>query len=190
MGLAKQAKILSDKQQEAVLSYLAGHRQPVRNVLMFLLSVDAGLRSKEIAGLKWSMVTDAGGDLADALRLTDSAAKGNSGGVVYLSKRLKKALQEQAKLSKGSDKVIMSQRGHAMSAQSVTNWFFTLYQSLGFDGCSSHSGRRTAITRWARKISSVGGSIRDVQALARHSSLAMTQKYVEVSEDACKRVVG
>ena len=77
-----------------------------------------------------------------------------------------------------------------MSAQVVTNWFFILYQKLGFDGCSSHSGRRTAITRWARKISSVGGSLRDVQALARHSSLQMTQRYIEVSEDACRLVVG
>ena len=46
------------------------------------------------------------------------------------------------------------------------------------------------ITKWARKISSVGGSLRDVQSLARHSSLAMTQKYIEVSEDAMKKVVG
>ena len=77
-----------------------------------------------------------------------------------------------------------------MSAQSVTNWFFTLYKRLGYEGCSSHSGRRTAITRWSRKISSVGGSLRDVQSLARHSPLQMTQRYIEVSEDAMKKVVG
>ena len=77
-----------------------------------------------------------------------------------------------------------------MSAQSVTNWFFNLYKKLGYEGCSSHSGRRTAITRWSRKISSVGGSLRDVQSLARHSSLQMTQRYIEVSEDAMRKVVG
>ena len=37
---------------------------------------------------------------------------------------------------------------------------------------------------------SVGGSLRDVQSLARHSSLQMTQRYIEVSEDAMKKVVG
>jgi integrase/recombinase XerD len=36
----------------------------------------------------------------------------------------------------------------------------------------------------------VGGSLRDVQALARHSSLQMTQRYIEVSEDAMRKVVG
>ena len=36
----------------------------------------------------------------------------------------------------------------------------------------------------------VGGSLLDVQSLARHSSLQMTQRYIEVSEDAMKKVVG
>lgn len=76
------------------------------------------------------------------------------------------------------------------SAQVVANWFWTLYRELGFSGCSSHSGRRTAITRWARNIASAGGSLRDVQALARHSTLAMTQRYIELSEGAMSRVVG
>ena len=62
-----------------------------------------------------------------------------------------------------------------MSAQVVVN-LFELYRALGFDGCSSHSVRRTAIMRWARKVSSVGGSMRDVQKLAGHSSLQMTQR--------------
>ena len=167
MTLGKQAKVLSDNQQKAVMAFISANRLAPRNTVMFLLSVDAGLRAKEVASLEWSMITNADGSLADVIRLQDRAAKGSSGGIV-----------------------IKSQNGKAMSAQVVTNWFFNLYHKLGFDGCSSHSGRRTAITRWARKISSVGGSLRDVQALARHSSLQMTQRYIEVSEDACRLVVG
>jgi integrase/recombinase XerD len=137
------------------------------------------------------MITDASGQLTDQIRLQDKAAKGKSGGVVWMSKRLGLALARlKAETAKPSNTVIISQNAKAMSAQVVINWFFSVYRELGFNGCSSHSGRRTAITRWARKISSVGGSLRDVQALARHSSLAMTQKYIEVSEDACRRVVG
>jgi integrase/recombinase XerD len=105
-------------------------------------------------------------------------------------KRLKVALIGYAQDEKLTGRVIKSQRGKPMAAQVITNWFFRLYRDLGYEGCSGHSGRRTAITTWARKISSVGGSLRDVQALARHSSIAMTQRYIEVSEDACRRVVG
>jgi integrase/recombinase XerD len=49
------------------------------------------------------------------------------------------------------------------------------YGDLGFVGCSSHSGRRTLITNVARKISTVGGSLKDVQQLAGHANLQTTQ---------------
>lgn len=190
MSLGKQAKTLTEAQQRVVLAHLQRGRHRERNTLMFLLSVDAALRAKEIASLEWSMLTDASGALTSEIRLQDRASKGRSGGVVYMSKRLRKAIEEHAVTQKLEGTVIKSQNGRAMSAQVMTNWFFSLYLELGYDGCSSHSGRRTAITRWARNITSVGGSLRDVQALARHSSLAMTQRYIEVSEDACRKVVG
>ena len=136
------------------------------------------------------MITDSSGSITDAIRLQDKASKGKSGGVVYMSKRLRDAVSALAGDGVLESRVLKSQRGKAMSAQVVTNWFFHLYRDLGFEGCSSHSGRRTAITRWARKISSFGGSLRDVQSLARHSSLQMTQRYIEVSEDVCRKVVG
>jgi integrase/recombinase XerD len=189
VALGKQAKVLSETQQKAVISYLGTTNDPQRNLVMFLLSVDAGLRAKEIAQLEWSMVTHSDGSVSEAIRLEDRSSKGRSGGVVYMSKRLRDALIVLHGIS-DQKWVIVSQSRKAMSAQVVTNWFFTLYRKLGFDGCSSHSGRRTAITRWARNISRVGGSLRDVQSLARHSSLQMTQRYIEVSEDAMKKVVG
>lgn len=190
MALGKQAKILTEQQQKAILAALASSSQAKRNTVMFLLSVDAGLRAKEIASLEWQMLTDAAGAITDTIRLEDRASKGKSGGVVYMSGRLHQAIVALSDTVSLEGAVLRSRTGVGMSAQVVTNWFFQLYKSMGFEGCSSHSGRRTAITRWARKISSVGGSLRDVQALARHSSLQMTQRYIEVSEDACRRVVG
>ena len=190
MSLGKQAKTLSETQQRVVLSHIASGRHAKRNTLMFLLSVDAALRAKEIASLEWSMLTDASCALTDQIRLQDRASKGRSGGVVFMSKRLQSACKEYAQDKVLQGRVLKSQRGSSLSAQVVTNWFFTRHRELGYERCSSHSGRRTAITKWARRISSVGGSLRDVQALARHSSIAMMQRYIEVSEDACRRAVG
>jgi len=85
--------------------------------------------------------------------------------------------------------VIRDSRGRAMTANAVAVWFHRLYASLGFQGASSHSGRRTFITRAARKIVECGGSLRDVQQLAGHSSLAVTQGYIEGDTDAKRRVV-
>jgi integrase len=67
-------------------------RRPIRNRVIFLLSIKAGLRAKEIASLKRAMVTDAQGNLADSIHLTDTASKGHSGRVIPLNGELKAAL--------------------------------------------------------------------------------------------------
>ena len=56
-------------------------------------------------------------------------------------------------------------------------------------GFAWHPVCRTFITFAAWKISSVGGSLRDVQSLAGHLSLTTTQRYIEVNGDAKRRVV-
>jgi hypothetical protein len=48
---------------------------------------------------------------------------------------------------------------------SIVVWFSRVYQAFGFEGCSSHSGGRTFITRAARMVHKAGGSPRDVQLL-------------------------
>src|SRR5438445_12740890 len=76
----KQAKIVSPTQERALLGFLNTTRYPVRDRVMFLLSMKAGLRAKEIACLTWSMVTDADGQVAEVLALPNTASKGRGGG--------------------------------------------------------------------------------------------------------------
>lgn len=157
-----------------------------------MLSVRAGLRAKEIAELTWAMVTDSEGNLHNVIRLTDDASKGQSGGVIPMARELQnaiKALKESHTPRSSADRVIQTERSSATSAQVIVNLFGQWYRCLGFNGCSSHSGRRTFITNAARNIGRFGGSLRDVQALARHSSLAMTQTYIEIDTEAMRRVV-
>ena len=130
--------------------------------------------AREIASVDWSMVCDADGELTDEIRLQDKSSKGRSGGVVYMSERLKSALSDLLAISKPVGTIVKAKSGKPFSAASMTNRFWLLYRDFGFEGCSSHSGRHTAITKWARTISQHNGSMRDVQALARHSSLQMT----------------
>lgn len=118
MALGKQAKTLTDAQQRVVLKHLREGRHVKRNTVMFLLSVDAALRAKGIASLEWSMLTDASGALTDEIWLVDRASKGRSGGVVFMSKRLKAALVEYSRDQAIAGRVIKTQTGKPMSHRS------------------------------------------------------------------------
>jgi integrase len=194
MSHGKQAKMLTPKQETAVLTYLQTRRYPARDRVMFLLSIKAGLRAKEIACLTWSMVTDAAGQITEAIALPNRASKGHRGGrTIPLNLTLRAALVDLHQLYGDAvppDRpVVDSERGGPLTASSVTKWFFHLYHDVGMTGCSSHSGRRTFITRAARKVSDVGGSVRDVQQLAGHASLQTTQRYIEGDTDAKRKLV-
>jgi len=191
MPLGKQAKTLSKGQVDAALGYIAKTRHPLRNRVVLLLSVKAGLRAKEIADLTWSMITDAEGQIGRAIHLRDHASKGRSGRIIPMNDELRSALHrwQQEKQIEPDAHVIATERSVRTSAQAIVNLFSRWYEELGFNGCSSHSGRRTFITNVARKISTVGGSLRDVQALAGHASLRTTQRYIDVDQEAQKRVV-
>jgi len=76
----KQAKIVSLTQERAILGFLDTTRYPSRDRVMFLLSMKAGLRAKEIASLTWAMVTDAQGQISDAIHVPNRASKGKTGG--------------------------------------------------------------------------------------------------------------
>ena len=76
-----------------------------------------------------------------------------------------------------------------MNPVSIVNWFAKTYRALDLHGCSSHSGRRTFITRAARLVHQAGGSLRDVQLLAGHASIETTQSYIDGDTDSQRRLV-
>lgn len=190
--LNKQAKALTPAQIRTTLKFIEDTRFVDRNKLIFLLSIKAGLRAKEISCLKWSMILNSDGSISDVISLTDLASKGNSGGSIPMAREVRKAifaLKSQTEPINPAARVITSQRSSTTNPQFIVNLFFDWYRQLGFLGCSSHSGRRTFITNAARNIGKFGGSIRDVQELARHRSLAMTQRYIEIDSTAMRKVV-
>lgn len=181
-----QAKALSEAQQRAVLAVLTTPRERA----MFLLSTKAALRAIEIAGLRWRHVCD------DALELTRDITKGGKPRAVPLNRDLRAALDAlRAEQQPAGDDVLLFPNRHLkgpkpMSPNAVAQWFRYLYRErMGWEGYSSHSGRRTAITAMARKASLAGGSIRDVQQIAGHAGMNVTQRYIDGSTDAKRKLV-
>src|SRR3984957_14923377 len=186
----KQAKIITPFMLTAMLRHVATSPFPLRDCAMILLSIKAGLRAGEIAKLEWSMVVDARGKVADTLTVEDAIAKKRGGRRIPVHPALKDALEQLLRANEPFGPVILSARGDALRPNSIVNWFAGLYFDLGYEGCSSHSGRRTFITAAAKKAHISGGSLRDVQLLAGHQSNETTQRYIDGDTEAQRRLVG
>ena len=197
MSIGNQSKVLSETQVRIMTDYLKTTRYSDRNILVFLLSIKGGLRAKEIANLTWGMVLNSNNEINDSIHLTNNASKGKSGRIIPMNTQLKEHLTSyynniKTKLwnsSLNDVNVIQSERSNKVSAQVIVNNFQKWYKKVGYTGCSSHSGRRTFITNLSKKITTVGGSMKDVMLLAGHKNLQTTQRYIEYDTDAQKKVV-
>ena len=185
----KQAKILSEDDLQDLLFYAAATRDPIRNRVIVLLSAKAGLRAGEVANLTWDMVVAPNGAIGTVIELRDHAAKKRSGRLIPLHADLRDALLSWRSMTGGTGPVVLSERGRAMTPLSIVIWFARAYRAIGLQGCSSHSGRRTFITRAARLVHKAGGSLRDVQLLAGHQSIQTTQRYIDGDSDVQRKLV-
>ena len=186
----RQAKTISPGALRRALQHVRAGPSPCRDQAMVLLSVRAGLRACEIAGLEWSMVLDARGGIGRVIEVRDAISKYGSGRIVPIHRELAQALRSlQREAGVRTGPIIASARGGHLRANSIVNWFAAVYRAAGADGCSSHSGRRTFITQAARSAHKAGASLRDVQQLAGHRSIETTQRYIDGDTDAQRRLV-
>jgi len=196
MGLGKQSKTLNKSQIQMVSNHLRNGRNGLRNQTIFLLSVKSGLRAKEISQLSWKEVCNSDGEVDTQINLTNQTSKGNSGRVIPLHKSVRENLIELLERHRkyyafniNTSFIVRTERSPFTTSQTIINMFQKWYQTLGLIGCSSHSGRRTFITETSKKISTVGGSLRDIQMMVGHASLQTTQRYIESDSDSQMRVV-
>lgn len=185
----KQAKVLTDVERKRLLSVIAGDKHAARNRLAVMLSFLAGLRVGEIAALRIGDVADQAGKPRDQLRLHPSYTKGGVTRTIFLNKRLQREvgryLDGLPGLPAHEAALIQSQKGGAFSANSLCQLFGELYRRAGIDGASSHSGRRSFITKLAHS----GISAKVIMELAGHKHLTTTQRYIEVNDEMKRAAV-
>ena len=146
----KRAKILSRPDVGDLLVYASCTRYALRNTVIVLLSAKAGLRAGEIANLTWDMLLNASGEIGSLIELRDHAAKKCSGRSIPIHPDLAAALAAWRQVAPSSEYVISSERDGPMTPLSIVVWFNRAFKNIGLKGCSSHSGRRTFVTRAAR----------------------------------------
>src|SRR3984957_7148935 len=152
----KQAKGITPSLLNHMLRRVSHSTLPARDRAMILLSAKAGLRACEIAGLDWAMVLDAQGHVSGTIHVRDVIAKKRGGRRIPMHPDLRRALERLARSTEPVGPIVRSYRGSHFKANSVVNWFVALFHKLGYEGCSSHSGRRSFITVAARNIHKSG----------------------------------
>jgi integrase/recombinase XerD len=178
----RQAQTLNEAQLRRVIHYCRSRRHPVRDQTIVMVSFYAGLRAKEIAALTVGDVFDDAGAVREQFILSAAQSKGGQRRTVYVNQRLRRALAEYGdtiKLVDPQRPLFASQKGGGFSANTMCQLFLDIYKACGLKDASSHSGRRTYITRLANK----GVGVRLLAALAGHSHISTTQRYIDVNAE-------
>jgi len=71
------------------------------------------------------------------------------------------------------------------TANTLTQYFLQLYRSVGIDGASSHSGRRS----FATTLSSKGVGVRVLMRAMGHRNISTTIGYIDASDDMLRKAV-
>lgn len=205
----KRAKTITKEQFLKLLKIVRDSPHALRDEVALHLSYYAGLRAGEIAKLRWSNnILDAEGNVDTEIHITSDVGKRSKERRIPLApdtrallKRLRKARPEAEYVfyalhnyDPPTERVVDPKTGAVtktlpdgwepgcVQPNAVVQWFKRLYAKADYEGCSSHSGRRTFITTRARLANLKKCSLRDVQEMVGHSRLDTTAGYIDLSE--------
>ena len=195
-----QAKVLTEKEIKKVIKVIESKRHASRNRCMFMMTHVSGARISEVASLRICDVLASDGGIKSEVYLSALQTKGSKGRTLYLSDKLREEINLYLKTRfklKDLLPVTMTDTVRALftnqkdcqrgfSASTACQMFHYWYKEAKIEGASSHSGRRGFITNLANK----GVHVRILQELAGHSSIAVTQKYIDVNQDKLRIAVG
>ena len=184
------AKSLTPAELQQVLVYIANNSNAARNRAMFLMTVAAGLRVSEVAGLTLGDVLDSRGAVRSEVFLAAHRVKHGHARTIFINSRLQQELADYIATRTHKDlsfPLFPSYRGprRHFSANTLAGQFMWLYRKAGVTGASSHSGRKTFLTSLAGQ----GVSVFVLAKLAGHKDIKTTMRYVTTSDDMLRKAV-
>jgi len=188
----KQARVLNEKELNLLLLYIDTRRHSARDRLMVLMTFYAGMRIKEVVAIRLKDVLANDGTIKYEINLSAEQTKGKYGRTVVLPEKLRKEIQHYLNqrftdkelialtYSNQLDKPLFAtQKRAGFDANTACYHFHMLFKNAGLDGASSHSGRRSFIT----KLSAKSVPLKVLMEMVGHRNLQTTQRYIEVTPD-------
>ncbi len=184
------AKSLTASEIARVLQFIATKPYAQRNRAIFMMTVAAGLRVSEVAGLTLGDVLDSTGSVRSEVHLASHRVKHAHARTIYISSKLQQELADYIATRKNKDAALPlfpTHRGPRchFSPNTLAQYFYWLYKDAGVSNASSHSGRKTFLT----SLASQGVSVFVLASLAGHKSISTTQRYITVNDDMKRRAV-
>lgn len=194
-----QARVLTEKELRKVLNFCNTQPHATRNRTMLLCTHMAGMRVGEVAALTVSDVLAMDGTVKEEIALSAHQTKGNRARTVLVPRKLREELTSYLQQRYGISNLLAvtqtdTQRAlfptqknpkRGFTANTLCQLFHKIYKDSQMYGATSHSGRRTFITKLADK----GVGVRVLMALAGHKSIAKTQRYIELNPTIMKAAV-
>lgn len=194
-----QARVLTERELRKVLTYCQSLPHATRNRTMLLCTHMAGMRVGEVAALRVCDVLAADGTVKEEIALSASQTKGDKARTVLVPKKLQEELKSYLQERFGLENLLAvtqtdttrslfpTQKNpkRGFTANTLCQLFHKIYKDCQMSGATSHSGRRTFITKLADK----GVGVRVLMALAGHKSIATTQRYIELNPTVMKAAV-
>ena len=194
-----QARVLTERELRKVLNFCLTQPHATRNRTMLLCTHMAGMRVGEVAALTVSDVLAMDGTVKEEIALSAQQTKGNKARTVLVPKKLRDELTSYLQQRYGISNLLAvtqtdTQRAlfptqknptRGFTANTLCQLFHKIYKDSQMYGATSHSGRRTFITKLADK----GVGVRVLMALAGHKSIATTQRYIELNPTIMKAAV-
>lgn len=188
-----QSKTLKTEEFQQVIRHtLKSSPFPIRDCAILQVSYRCGLRAKEIAELKLSDILDNKGEIKETVTLRKKTTKGHRGGVAFFTHpEVREALSKylvQNRSSKATqyENVFISKKLTPFSPSSMSRLFTTIYNKAGFNGCTSHAGRKSLCVN----LNKQNVSTYNIQQIMRHASITTTvDHYLKVDEDTLATIL-
>ena len=193
----KQARTLTEKELKRLLAVIATRRYAERDRAMVLLTHLAGMRIGEVAALTVGDVLDRHSDIVPEINLAAHQTKGSHARTVVLSTRMRQELIDYVDWYRSSHRgkqiqqldralpLFPTQKRSGFTANTACYHLFMIYRDAGFDGASSHSGRRSFLTNLSQKAV----PLKVMMELAGHRQAQTTMRYVSVTPDMKRAAV-
>jgi len=194
----KQARTLNEKELNLLLLYINTRKHAARDRAMVLMTFYAGMRISEVAATKIKDVLAADGTIKHEINLTAEQTKGRYSRTVVIPEKLRKEIlaylltrynQKELIALNYSDAInnplFATQKRSGFDRNTACYHLHMLYKAAGLDGASSHSGRRSFIS----KLSSKSVPLKVLMELAGHRQMQTTQRYIDVTADMKRAAV-